>query len=241
MDPLTASLLILIGGILVGICVHFIPASATGAMSAATGIATGPSMLSAGAGMAGLYAAAYSLNDGLIMVIVSGALGSGLMMIMTIIGGNVANAFGTGTAPSSGQIAFGKSIIGKSTKDPLTGWEQKGYVSPTTDGQGMPASTTVSGVIGGFIGGAGGAMALFAVYSMISPLVTDNAVVITVAGTIAAGIFLINCVLPAYVLVGKTEGIFDLKIKLVNRTFLSCTIVTFVVAVVMYAAMVVLI
>lgn len=240
MDPLTAALLILIGGILVGICVHFIPASATGAMSAATGIATGPSMLSAGAGMAGLYAAAYSLTDGLLMVVVSGAIGSGLMVALTIMGGNIANAFGTGTAPSSGQSAFGKSLLGKSTKDPLTGWEQKGYVSPMTDGQGMPASTNVSGVIGGLIGGAGGAMVLFAVYSMISPLLTDNVVILTLAGMIAAGIFLINCVLPAYVLVGKTEGIFDEKTKLVNRTFLSCTIVTFVVAGVMYAATVVL-
>ena len=240
MDPLTAALLILIGGILVGICVHFIPASATGAMSAATGIATGPSMLSAGAGMAGLYAAAYSLTDGLLMVVVSGAIGSGLMVALTIMGGNIANAFGTGTAPSSGQAAFGKSLLGKSTKDPLTGWEQKGYVSPMTDGQGMPASTNVSGVIGGLIGGAGGAMVLFAVYSMISPLLTDNVVILTLAGMIAAGIFLINCVLPAYVLVGKTEGIFDEKTKLVNRTFLSCTIVTLVVAGVMYAATVVL-
>lgn len=240
MDPLTAALIILIGGILVGICVHFIPASATGAMSAATGIATGPSMLSAGAGMAGIYAAAYSLNDGFSAVVVSGAIGSALMMVLTIMGGNIIVAFGIGAAPSSGQTAFGKSVLGKSTKDVLTGWEQKGYVSPMTDGQGMPAQTNVSGIIGALIGGAGGAMVFYAVYSMLSPLLNNNMIAITIAGMIGAGIFLINCVLPAYVLVGKTEGIFDQKTKLINRTFISCTIVTLAVAAFMYLVAVVM-
>lgn len=53
MDPVTLMLFIIAGGVLVGICVHFIPASAVGAMSASTGIATGPSMLSFGAGLTG--------------------------------------------------------------------------------------------------------------------------------------------------------------------------------------------
>jgi len=54
MDPVSLMLFIIAGGVLVGVCVHFIPASAVGAMSASTGIATGPSMLSFGAGLTGI-------------------------------------------------------------------------------------------------------------------------------------------------------------------------------------------
>jgi tetrahydromethanopterin S-methyltransferase subunit D len=197
-------------------------------------------MLSAGAGMAGIYAAAYSLNDGFSVVVVSGAIASALMMVLTIMGGNIVNAFGTGAAPASGQTAFGKSILGKGTKDALTGWEQKGYESPSTDGQAMPAQTNVSGIIGGLIGGAGGAMVFYAVYAMMSPHLESSLAAITIAGMVGAGVFLINCVLPAYVLFGKTEGIFDQKAKLLNKTFISCAIVTFALAVFMYLVTVVM-
>lgn len=239
MEPITAFLAIILGGVLVGICVHFIPASATGAMSAATGIATGPSMLSAGAGMAGILSAAYSMNSGLAVVLASGATGSALMMVLTILGGNIANAFGTGVSPASGQTASGQSILGKSTKDAITGWDQKPYISPGTDGHGMPVQTHISGMIGAFIGGTGGALVLFAVYTLLAPILKPDAA-FTISGFIGAGVFLINSVLPAYTLVGKTEGMFDQKIRRTPKTLVSCLIVSTVIAVLIYSAAVVI-
>ena len=239
MEPLTAMFAIILGGVLVGICVHFIPASATGAMSAATGIATGPSMLSAGAGMAGILSAAYSMDSGLAVVLASGATGSALMMVLTILGGNIANAFGTGVSPASGQTASGNSILGKSTKDAITGWDQKPYISPGTDGHAMPVQTHVSGLIGAFIGGIGGALVLFAVYTLLAQILKPDAA-FTISGFIGAGVFLINCVLPAYTLVGKTEGMFDQKIRRTPKTLVSCLIVSTVIAILIYSAAVVI-
>jgi tetrahydromethanopterin S-methyltransferase subunit D len=239
MEPLTAMFAIILGGVLVGICVHFIPASATGAMSAATGIATGPSMLSAGAGMAGILSAAYSMDSGLAVVLASGATGSALMMVLTILGGNIANAFGTGVSPASGQTASGNSILGKSTKDAITGWDQKPYISPGTDGHGMPVQTHISGLIGAFIGGIGGALVLFAVYTLLAPILKPDAA-FTISGFIGAGVFLINSVLPAYTLVGKTEGMFDQKIRKTPKTLVSCLIVSTVIAILIYSVAVVI-
>jgi tetrahydromethanopterin S-methyltransferase subunit D len=239
MEPITAIFAIILGGVLVGICVHFIPASATGAMSAATGIATGPSMLSAGAGMAGILSAAYSMDSGLAVVLASGATGSALMMVLTILGGNIANAFGTGVSPASGQTASGQSILGKSTKDAITGWDQKPYISPGTDGHGMPVQTHISGILGAFIGGIGGALVLFAVYTLLSPILKPEAA-FTISGFIGAGVFLINSVLPAYTLVGKTEGMFDQKIRKTPKTLVSCLIVSTVIAILIYSAAVVI-
>jgi tetrahydromethanopterin S-methyltransferase subunit D len=239
MEPLTAMFAIILGGVLVGVCVHFIPASATGAMSAATGIATGPSMLSAGAGMAGILSAAYSMDSGLAVVLASGATGSALMMVLTILGGNIVNAFGTGAPPASGQTASGQSILGKSTKDAITGWDQKPYISPGTDGHAMPVQTHISGLIGAIIGGTGGALVLFAVYTLLTPILKPDAA-FTILGFIGAGVFLINCVLPAYTLVGKTEGMFDQKIRKTPKTLVSCLIVSTVIATLIYSAAVVI-
>jgi tetrahydromethanopterin S-methyltransferase subunit D len=234
MEPAAAVLAIILGGALVGICVHFIPASAVGAMSAATGIPTGPSMLSAGAGMAAILSAAYALDRGGWVVVASGAAGSALMVVLTILGSNIVNAFGTGVPPASGQTASGQGIL-KSTRDAFTGWDQKPYISPGTDGHGMPSQTLISGLIGGVIGGIGGALVFFAVYILISPVLSSREG-FTISGFIGAGIFLINCVLPAYTLVGKTEGMFDQKIKRIPETLFSCIIVSSVIAVFIYTA-----
>jgi tetrahydromethanopterin S-methyltransferase subunit D len=50
------------------------------------------------------------MDSGLAVVLASGATGSALMMVLTILGGNIANAFGTGVSPASGQTASGNSI-----------------------------------------------------------------------------------------------------------------------------------
>jgi tetrahydromethanopterin S-methyltransferase subunit D len=228
-DPITAAIGIVIGGVIVGICVHFIPASAVGAMSASTGIATGPSMISAGAGLAGLYAAAYSIDAGLPIAVLSGVMGSGLMIMMTMLMANIICAFGTGVAP----------VAGTYDKDPITGWRQKPFMSPGTDGHSMPATVAVSGIIGAMLGGGGGSLAFASTYALFSNGISGDALV-TIAGVIGAGIFLINCVLPAYVLVGKTEGMTDPKIKKVPITFISCLIMSVVVAAFLYATAVVI-
>lgn len=228
-DPITAAIGIIIGGVVVGICVHFIPASAVGAMSASTGIATGPSMISAGAGLAGLYAAAYSIEAGLPVAVLSGVMGSGLMIMLTILLANTVNAFGTGVSP----------VAGTYDRDPITGWRQKPYMSPGTDGHCMPTTTAVSGIIGAMLGGGGGSLAFASTYELLKNGVSGEAL-ITIAGVIGAGIFLINCVLPAYVLVGKTEGMTDPKIKKIPITFISCLIMSTAVAAFLYAVAVVI-
>lgn len=232
MDPFNTMLLIITGGVLVGVCVHFIPASAVGAMSASTGIATGPSMLSFGAGLTGILSASFALDESLLVMLTSGAAGSALMIALTMLGGNLVNAFGTGVPPASGQTASGQSVLGSSTKDVITGWDQKPFISPGTDGHGMPVQTVISGIIGGIIGGLGGAMVFFGVHSLLTPINEEAA---ALSGMIAAGIFLINCVLPAYTLVGKTEGIFDQKILRIPKTFLSCLVVSTFLALIIYS------
>ncbi len=229
MDPITGMIGIIIGGIIVGICVHFIPASAVGAMSASTGIATGPSMLSTGCGLAGLYAAGYMIGESLPIVVLSGAMGSALMIICTMLLANTICAFGTGVAP----------VAGSYDKDPITGWRQKPFMSPGTDGHSMPTTTALSGIIGALLGGAGGSLVFVSVYEMISPIL-EPTTAITIAGMVGAGVFLINCVLPAYVLVGKSEGMTDKKMKLMHKTFTSCLIVSVITAVFVYASVVVI-
>jgi len=231
MDPITAMIGIIIGGVIVGICVHFIPASAVGAMSASTGIATGPSMLSAGCGLAGLYAAGYSIKLGLPITVVSGALGSALMIICTMLLANTICAFGTGVAP----------VAGTYEKDPITGWRQKPFMSPGTDGHSMPTTTALSGIIGALLGGGGGSLVFASTYGMLTEVTTiATSTIITIAGMIAAGVFLLNCVLPAYVLVGKTEGMTDPKMKKLPKTFVSCLVSSIFIGVFMYAAVVVI-
>ncbi|MCK4937953.1 MAG: tetrahydromethanopterin S-methyltransferase subunit D [Methanosarcinales archaeon] len=232
MDPVTLMLFIIAGGVFVGVCVHFIPASAVGAMSASTGIATGPSMLSFGAGLSGILSASFALEAGPVAMLASGAASSTLMVVLTILGGNLMNAFGTGVPPVSGQTASGQSVLGSSTKDAITGWEQKPFVTPGTDGHGMPVQTVISGVIGGIIGGLGGAMVFLGVHYLFVPITQETA---AISGMIAAGIFLINCVLPAYTLVGKTEGMFDRKMLRIPKTFFSCLIVSTFLAVIIYS------
>jgi tetrahydromethanopterin S-methyltransferase subunit D len=99
----------------------------------------------------------------------------------------------------------------------------------------MPVQTHISGLIGAFIGGIGGALVLFAVYSLLAPILKPDAA-FTISGFIGAGVFLINSVLPAYTLVGKTEGMFDQKIRRTPKTLVSCLIVSTVIAVLIYSA-----
>jgi len=56
-------------------------------------------MLSFGAGLTGILSASFALDSGPVAMLASGAAGSALMIVLTILGGNLVNAFGTGVPP----------------------------------------------------------------------------------------------------------------------------------------------
>ncbi len=65
MGALYALIGIIIGGVLIGFGVHFVPVGgAPAAMGQAPGIATGVAMLAAGAGLAGLFGGAWAAEQG---------------------------------------------------------------------------------------------------------------------------------------------------------------------------------
>ena len=73
-----------VGGVLIGFGTHFVPVGgAPAAMGQAPGIATGVAMLAAGAGLAGLFGGAWAADQGLVVAVVTGAVGGGLMMAIT--------------------------------------------------------------------------------------------------------------------------------------------------------------
>ena len=140
---------IIIGGVMIGFGVHFVPVGgAPAAMGQAPGIATGVAMLAAGAGLAGLFGGAWAADQGLVIAVISGGVGGGLMMAITCMMVNFVYVFGMGIPAASGKVA----------KDPITGDTQPEYKSQGTEGHGLPFVSFVGGVIGGILGGAGGTL-----------------------------------------------------------------------------------
>ena len=79
---------IIVGGLLVGVGVHFVPVGgAPAAMAQATGIGTGTVQLAAGAGLTGLLAAGLmmSVTDNIWLILASGAVGAGIMIGSTTV------------------------------------------------------------------------------------------------------------------------------------------------------------
>ena len=88
---------VIIGGVLIGFGVHFVPVGgAPAAMGQAPGIATGVAMLAAGAGVAGLFGGAWAAEQGIVVAVVTGAVGGGLMMAITCMLVNFVYVFGMG-------------------------------------------------------------------------------------------------------------------------------------------------
>lgn len=156
-DPISI-VLITIGGILIGLGVHFIPVGgAPAAMAQATGVGTGTVQLAAGAGLTGLISAGFMYhmlgNNGLttielVQVMVSGAVGAMIMISVTMFIGQLVYVYCVGVPPVSAKV----------DKDPITGDIQDVYVSKGTEGHGIPTVSFVSGVIGGLLGGMGGSL-----------------------------------------------------------------------------------
>jgi len=205
---------IIVGGVLVGFGVHFVPVGgAPAAMGQAPGIATGVAMLAAGGGLAGLFGGAWAASqEGFVVSVVTGGVGGGLMMAITCMMVNFIYVYGMGIPAASGKIKV----------DPITGDTQTEYKSQGTEGHGLPFVSFVGGVIGGILGGAGGTIIyimLLNLYKATLPTMMKATeaqilpIAISAAGIFAIGIFLVNAVLTAYNITGTIEGFHDPKFK----------------------------
>jgi len=215
---------ITIGGILIGFGTHFVPVGgAPAAMGQAPGIATGVAMLAAGAGLAGLFGGAWAAEQGLVVATVTGGVGGGLMMAITCMMVNFVYVFGMGIPAASGKVA----------KDPITGDSQAEFKSQGTEGHGLPFVSFVGGVIGGFLGGAGGTLIylqLLNLYEATLPALMKvppaqvMPIAVAAAGMFAVGLFLVNAVLTAYNITGTIEGPHDPKFKRWPRAIVASAV-----------------
>jgi tetrahydromethanopterin S-methyltransferase subunit D len=212
---------IIIGGVLIGFGTHFVPVGgAPAAMGQAPGIATGVAMLAAGAGLAGLFGGAWAADQGMVVAVVTGAIGGGMMMAITCMMVNFVYVFGMGIPSASGKVA----------KDPITGDTQAEFKSQGTEGHGLPFVSFVGGVTGGILGGAGGTLIYLELFTLYKATLPDlmNApsaqvlpIAISAAGIFAVGLFLVNAVLTAYNITGTIEGPHDPKFKRWPRSIVA--------------------
>ncbi len=215
---------IVIGGLAIAFGVHFVPVGgAPAAMGQAPGIATGVAMLAAGAGLAGLFGGAWAAEQGLVVAVVTGAVGGGLMMAITCMFVTFIYVFGMGIPCASGKVA----------KDPITGDTQAEFKSQGTEGHGLPFVSYVGGVIGGLLGGGGGTLIyimLLDVYKEALPGMMKALpaqilpIAVSLAGIFAVGMFLVNAVLTAYNITGTIEGPHDPKFKRFPRALVASAV-----------------
>jgi tetrahydromethanopterin S-methyltransferase subunit D len=218
---------IIVGGLLVGIGVHFVPVGgAPAAMAQATGIGTGTVQLAAGSGLTGLLSAglmmyAMSLSptfaqDGYSIwpILLTGAVGAMIMMDATMLTGSWIYAYAVGAPFASAKVNY----------DPITKFSQPPYVAPGTVGQGIPTVCYVSGTIGAAMGGIGGAMIYF-------PLVLINGNP-AMSAIFAIGIFMVDAVLASWNIQGTIEGFHDPKFKKWPKAFKACLVSTTILAIV---------
>jgi tetrahydromethanopterin S-methyltransferase subunit D len=215
---------IIIGGVLIGFGTHFVPVGgAPAAMGQAPGIATGVAMLAAGAGLAGLFGGAWAADQGLLVATITGGVGGALMMAITCMMVNFIYVFGMGIPSASGKVA----------KDPITGDTQAEFKSQGTEGHGLPFVSFVGGVIGGFLGGAGGTLIYLQLLSLYEaklpalmgvPAAQVMPIAVATAGMFAVGMFLVNAVLTAYNITGTIEGPHDPKFKRWPRSIVASAV-----------------
>lgn len=218
---------IIVGGLLVGIGVHFVPVGgAPAAMAQATGIGTGTVQLAAGSGLTGLLSAGLMMfamsqsptfaQDGYSIwpILLTGAVGAMIMMDATMLTGSWIYAYAVGAPFASAKVNY----------DPITKFSQPPYVAPGTVGQGIPTVCYVSGTIGAAMGGIGGAMIYF-------PLVLINGNP-AMSAIFAIGIFMVDAVLASWNIQGTIEGFHDPKFKKWPKAFKACLVSTTILAVV---------
>jgi tetrahydromethanopterin S-methyltransferase subunit D len=229
-DPLLLIGAVTVGGVLIGGGVHFIPVGgAPAAIATATGVGTGTAMLAAGGGMTGLITAAAATSSPLWLVCLAGGAGSALMLGITMFVGNWVYIWGVGCVPSSAKV----------DTDPITKYEQSKFVTPGTEGHGIPTVCFVSGIIGGLLGGIGGGLAYYYLYyGLIAQPAYAAApggvslAAATLAGIFALGLFFVNAVIASYNIGGTIEGFHDPKFKRLPRGVLACIIASIVIGIV---------
>lgn len=217
MDNILNVILITLGGVLISWSVHFVPVGgAPAAMAQATGIGTGTVQLAAGAGLTGLVTAAtmMGVTDSLLLVLASGAVGAMIMMGVTMIVGQWVYVYGVGCTPASAKVKY----------DPITKDRQDLYVSQGTEGHGLPTVSFVSGIIGGALGGIGGAIVYY--YLMVIENGLATADLVGIASIFAVGIFFVNAVIPSYNIGGTIEGFHDPKFKRFPKAIISSLVAT---------------
>jgi tetrahydromethanopterin S-methyltransferase subunit D len=228
MDPLLMIGAVTAAGILIGGGVHFLPVGgAPAAIATATGVGTGTAMLAAGSAMTGLITAAAMTGSPLWLILASGAVGSMLMIGITMLVGNWVYVWGVGTVPASAKVEI----------DPITKYNQEKYVTPGTEGHGIPTVCYISGIIGGLLGGIGGGLAYWAIYESLvtlpayAPLVSGQTSITAamVAGMFALGLFFVNSVIASYNIGGTIEGFHDPKFKRIPRGIVACLLASIVV------------
>jgi len=228
MDPLLMIGAVTAAGILIGGGVHFLPVGgAPAAIATATGVGTGTAMLAAGSAMTGLITAAAMTGSPLWLILASGAVGSMLMIGITMLVGNWVYVWGVGTVPASAKVEI----------DPITKYNQEKYVTPGTEGHGIPTVCYISGIIGGLLGRIGGGLAYWAIYESLvtlpayAPLVSGQTSITAamVAGMFALGLFFVNSVIASYNIGGTIEGFHDPKFKRIPRGIVACLLASIVV------------
>ncbi|WP_394328862.1 tetrahydromethanopterin S-methyltransferase subunit D [Methanohalophilus halophilus] len=216
-------ILITLGGVLVSGSVHFVPVGgAPAAMAQATGIGTGTVQLAAGAGLTGLVTAGamLSLTDSMVLILAAGMVGAMIMIGVTMMVGNLVYVYGVGVPPASAKVDY----------DPITKDRQDIYVSQGTEGHGLPTVSFVSGIIGGGLGGIGGALVYYSLMSIANGMASADFV--GLAAIFAVGIFFVNAVIPSYNIGGTIEGFHDPKFKKWPKAVVTSLIVTFMCAIV---------
>ncbi|WP_462273420.1 tetrahydromethanopterin S-methyltransferase subunit D [Methanohalophilus sp.] len=216
-------ILITLGGVLVSGSVHFVPVGgAPAAMAQATGIGTGTVQLAAGAGLTGLVTAGGMLNltDNIALILAAGMVGAMIMIGVTMMVGNLVYVYGVGVPPASAKVDY----------DPITKDRQDIYVSQGTEGHGLPTVSFVSGIIGGGLGGIGGALVYYSLMSIANGMASADFV--GLAAIFAVGIFFVNAVIPSYNIGGTIEGFHDPKFKKWPKAVVTSLIATFMCAIV---------
>jgi tetrahydromethanopterin S-methyltransferase subunit D len=224
MDPIAIFIVlyVVIGGLLASLGAHLLPVGgAPAAMGTATGIATGTVQIMLGAALTGLFTAANvaMFTDSLLLVALSGAVGATIMIDVVMFMANILYAFGCGVLPISGRVDV----------DPVSRESQKEYRTPQTDGHGVPNVVFVSGTLGGFLGGFGGALMYWTllIYSKFTP---------GTAAIASLSIFVANAILAAYNIRGTIEGFHDPKFKRLPKALIASLAVSLLAGIVVLLA-----
>lgn len=240
MDPITAILILVaiaIAGVLISIGTMLLPiGGAPAAMFTSTGIATGAEMMLTGSGITGILMSAALFRENGLIAMVNAGLSSAIMMSTTMLICNFLAVYGRGVPPA----------LSTRGRDPVTGENVKIYITPGTTGHGVPTACFISGVIGAFLGGLGGALTFIpvfrvlmfkalgltpsigAMFSQLEVPVSSVPTSIVIAATTALGMFLINANITAYAIRGVIEGWWDPKFKAAPRVASACLLASLI-------------